>query len=144
MGGARAIRGVVHNFLSTYVSRYSAQDGYWLFGFLVPQLTTMRCDLLSPLLEVRPHVRRAIDLARTKFYDQARKGKVDVGLVRRVELTLSRAEHSVASQVNGHSTQAWPVTVAVDVELLTGKHHRVERVIVVAPHNPTAEYRSRS
>jgi hypothetical protein len=102
-------------------------------------VTTIRCDLLSPVTESRPQVHRAVDLARTTFHDQARKGKVDVALLRRVELTLSRAERSIAAQVNGHGVEAWPVTAVVDVEVLTGKHHRAERLIVVALHNPAIE-----
>ena len=48
MRGDKALKGALHGFLDTYVSRYSTHDGYWLFGFLVPELTKARVDLLTP------------------------------------------------------------------------------------------------
>lgn len=35
MARRRVIKSVLHNFLGTYISRYSDFRGYWLFGFLV-------------------------------------------------------------------------------------------------------------
>jgi hypothetical protein len=42
----RIIKGVLHNFLGTYTSRYSDYDGYWLFGMLVRDVEELSIDLL--------------------------------------------------------------------------------------------------
>ena len=47
MASRRVIKGVLGNFLGTYVSRYSDYDGYWLFGFLVGDLGELRINLLG-------------------------------------------------------------------------------------------------
>jgi hypothetical protein len=143
MRGKRGLQGTLESFLDTYVSRYSEYDGYWLFGFLVPELTILRVDLLLPPLGSQPHFRRAIDLASAKFSEQAGKWKVDLAMLQLAVLTLSRNEPAVA-YVNGHSTDAWRVRVAVDVEIRGGRQCTAERIILVAPHNPTAEIRSRT
>lgn len=85
------MKGALNGFLDTYVSRYSAHDGYWLFGFLVPELTTAKVDLLMPPSDPRPHFRRASELATAKFREQAEKRKIDVAMDVAV-LTLARKE----------------------------------------------------
>jgi hypothetical protein len=47
MATRRVIKSVLRNFLGTYTSRYSEIRGYWLFGFLVPDLGELHFDLLS-------------------------------------------------------------------------------------------------
>ena len=44
----RIIKGVLHNFIGTYTSRYSDYDGYWLFGMVVRDVAELRIDLLYP------------------------------------------------------------------------------------------------
>jgi hypothetical protein len=44
----RKIRGVLHNFLATYSSRYSDYDGYWLFGVLAQESGHLQIDLVNP------------------------------------------------------------------------------------------------
>ena len=51
MATRKALNSVVHNFLGTFVSRYSAFKGYWLFGFLVADDEPLRLDLLAPDLD---------------------------------------------------------------------------------------------
>jgi hypothetical protein len=43
----RIIKSVLHNFLGTYTSRYSDFNGYWLFGFLVGDISQVAVDLLG-------------------------------------------------------------------------------------------------
>jgi hypothetical protein len=47
MASLRAIKCALHNFLGTYSSRYSEYSGYWLFGFLVNDLTRIDFDLFE-------------------------------------------------------------------------------------------------
>ena len=49
MTSRRVIPGVLHNFLGTFTSRYSDFNGYWIFGFLVEKMDSVRIDLLAEL-----------------------------------------------------------------------------------------------
>jgi hypothetical protein len=133
----RALKGALNGFLDTYVSRFSAHDGYWLFGFLVPELTTESLDLLTPPSDSRPHFRRAIELATAKFREQAAKWKIDVAMLEVAVLTLSRKEAVVL-----YGRAAWKVSASVDAAIRGRRHWTAERMIVVAPHDPAHERRS--
>ena len=140
----RTLKGVINSFLDTFVSRYSAYDGYWLFGVLVPELTTFCVDLLNPPSDSRPHFQRAIQLAARKFREQAHKGKIDLQMLRVAKLTMSRREEPIPFEVSGFATEAWPLTVSVAAEDLRGRRHLAEQVLLVARHNPAVERRSRT
>ena len=141
MGSTKALRGVVGNFLGTYVSRYSSIDGYWLFGFLVPHLTALQIDLLTPASNASssPQVERAIELAYARFHDQLRKAKVDLKALRHARVTLSRADYVIPIEVNGLPSKAWPVHITVVAETRRGRRYVAERTVVVARHNPAVE-----
>ena len=51
MTSRRVIRGVLHNFLGTYTSRYSVFNGYWVFGMLIENINTETIDLLPVTAE---------------------------------------------------------------------------------------------
>jgi hypothetical protein len=135
----RDLKGALNGFLDTYVSRYSAYDGYWLFGFLVPELTTARMELLMPPADPRPHFRRAIELASEKFREHAAKRKIDVGMLDAAVLRLSKKEAVV---LNGRD--AWKVSVSAEASIRGRRNWTAERIITVAPHDPARELRSKS
>ena len=51
MSSRRIIKGVLHNFLVTFTSRYSDFEGYWVFGFLVADMDTVAINLLDASTE---------------------------------------------------------------------------------------------
>ena len=117
MSASRAVKGIIGNFLGTYLSRYSDYQGYWVFGFLIDELETMRVDLLNPTPDRRPAFQFAIDLAVTRFKEQLTKGHVDAKSIALAELRLSRGPHPVAVAVNGQPSTGWEIQATVFVEL---------------------------
>jgi hypothetical protein len=138
----RVLRGVVDNFLRCYLSRYSDYQGYWLFGFLVPDLTAMRVNLLRPPADDRPAFKYAIDLAAQRFRDQLQKGRVSLEQVRMADLELFRALTKLAVEVNGNVADGWVLRASVVVESVRGRQFNAERCVLVAPHNEAVELRS--
>ena len=137
----RALQGILGNYLGAYLSRDSDYHGYWLFGFLVHELTEMRVNLLQPSADDRDHFRFAIELAVRRFHEQLQKGRVQLDRVRAAELTLKREPTAVLTTVNGTATTGWVVRGSVVVEVLSGRQFTAERRILVTRHNPTLEYR---
>ena len=76
----RIIKGVLHNFLGTYTSRYSDYDGYWLFGMLVRDVEELSIDLLCPSIDAASPLSAvaAIQLAAQKFREQMEKSGLSV------------------------------------------------------------------
>lgn len=74
MPGRRSITGVLYGFPGTYTSRYSDLDGYWLFGFLVPEVVDVNFDLMGDrAISVASPLAFAETLARAKFKEQMGK-----------------------------------------------------------------------
>lgn len=143
MAATKAIRGVLGNFLGTYTSRYSQLDGYWLFGFLVGDLSELRIDLLVSDGVDPDYVRdSAAQLARVKFSDQLNKARVSADRVREAWLTIRKLPGEVTGPVNGHPTAGHHVSFNVCAVLLNGRCHQRECTEFIAPHNPLVESRS--
>src|SRR5215207_6536460 len=71
MPSSRAINSVVHNFLGTFMSRYSDFHGYWLFGFVVECLPEACVDLLqAPVADPSDPIAVFRATARSKFQEQ--------------------------------------------------------------------------
>ncbi len=74
MATRRIIKGVLGNFLGTYVSRYSDYDGYLLFGFLVGDFAELRINLLGQsVADPDSPLGVAVLTAVAKFEDQRAK-----------------------------------------------------------------------
>ena len=88
MAQAQSIRGVLDNFLSTYLSRYTDHAGYWLFGQVLPSLDGFTVELLQA--KARPidtPIDTAATLAREKFSDQLARARIDPSRLERAVLT---------------------------------------------------------
>jgi hypothetical protein len=141
MATSRVIHAVVANFLGTFLSRYSDHEGYWLFGFLVSDLQTIRIDLLNPSTDERPVFQRAVELAALRFREQLQRNGVAPGGVSAAVLHLTRGNPQLV-EVNGSMTTGWENLALVSVESKGGRQFKAEGRIVVAPHNAVAEHRS--
>src|SRR5438552_16212691 len=99
----RDLKGVLHNFLATYTSRYSDHDGYWLWGLLAADLDKLQIDLL----EAGHHTSdselasAAADTARAKFSEHLEKARIPKAFVREAHLTVSRSSLPTRGLVNG-------------------------------------------
>jgi hypothetical protein len=93
MSKVRAIKGVLGNFLGTFVSRYSEYRGYLLFGFLVEHLGEMRVNLLKPVVSDAdtPHA-VAVRIAVVKFAEQLQKAGLERSRVRGARLTIQKLQ----------------------------------------------------
>jgi len=142
MSASRSIKGVLGNFLGTYLSRNSDHEGYWLFGFLVPGLEALRLDLLCPSTDERPAFQYAIDLAEGRFREQLRRSRVNLEEVSAAELTLSRLPEKVPIEVNGCAGVGWEVVAVVSAESKRGHRFEARRRIRVARHDAAVEFKS--
>jgi hypothetical protein len=138
----RVLKGVVANFLGTYLSRYSDYQGYWVFGFLVPTLSEWHVDLLRPAADDRSSFQAATELAVGRFREQVQKSQIDLKQVAGAELVLVRDGTGVTLEVNGKPTTGWAVLASIAVESNRGRKFGAQQRILVAPHNPAAELRS--
>jgi hypothetical protein len=143
MATRRVIKGVLENFLSTYVSRYSDYEGYLLFGFLVGDFAELRINLLGqsvsePLSPMGVVVLSAI----AKFEDQRRKAGLADSRIREAFLTIRQLPGSVSGSINGHNCPGFNVSFLAEAVMDDGKRYERDRVVFVAPHQPAVELRS--
>lgn len=140
MSSTRVLRGVVHNALETYVSRYSSYDGYWLFGFLIGQLEHLEFDLLAPLGASDTPIEAAQLRARQVFREQLAKAGLGIERVRRAVLTLRRGQ---GADVVGEQffTRGWELHASLQAEAVTGRVFHAEQLVRVAVHDPRVERR---
>ncbi len=139
----RLIKGVLGNFLDTYVSRNSDYDGYLLFGFLVGDIGEMIINLLEQSVS-RPDSPKAVALssAAAKFEDQRRKAGLDPSQVHQASLKIRRLPGVESISVNGHSCAGFKLRFLAEAVMDDGRRYERERVVFVAPHDPRVELRS--
>src|SRR5688500_12690162 len=120
----KEIRGVIHNFLGTYTSRYSHHKGYWLFGQLIDELDPLNVSLLNTeITEVEcTLMTTARRLATRKFIEQLKKAGLQLEHVREACMTITRSKSSVGN-VNGHYTPGFEVAFMVRVVMDNGRSY---------------------
>jgi hypothetical protein len=139
----RTIKGVLHNFLGTYTSRYSDFDGYWVFGFLT-NLENLTIDLLykeSEAVETSP-VSAAIQFARQKFTEQMLKAGLSISLLREASLKITLLNESATGLVNGRTHAGRRMRFQVKALSGNGNGFESSKTIFVAPHDANIEQRS--
>ena len=146
MRSRRAIKGVLHNFLGTFTSRYSDFDGYWLFGLLVENLGCLSIDLLDASGERTATPRAHAEwLAVQKFAEQIGKAGLAKSCLReaRLEITkVSEAQHACC--VNGHYCSGYVMRFVAQAVTDLGQKYERTLSILVAPHDSKAELRARA
>jgi hypothetical protein len=143
MATRRAIKGVLGNFLGTYVSRYSDCEGYLLFGFLVADLVELKINLLGEAIsDPKSPIGVAVMSAATKFEGQRRKAGLSPSQVREAWLTILRMPGSKDGSINGHSCPRFNVRFSATALMDNGKRYQRESVVFIAPHTPEVELRS--
>jgi len=139
------MRGVLHGFLGTYVSRYSDYEGYLLFGFLQDSSSPLVFDLLqapdrgSSTTNPRAF---AATLAAEKFSEQVKKAGLERSMIREAILTLEQTGKTGMTFVNGQSRLAQELTFSASVVMDNGRQFRQSCSAFVARHDPATELRS--
>jgi hypothetical protein len=85
----------------------------------------------------------AARLATSKFQEQVRKAGIEPSRISNARLTITRLPDTVAGWVNGiHRRNGNNVAFVVQVDMDNGNRYEQQRVIFVAPHDPSVELRS--
>jgi hypothetical protein len=139
----RDLKGVVHNFLGTYTSRYSDHEGWWVFGLAEAQLASTCIDLLGEdSAASQEALAAAAQIARARFAEQLAKAKIPSSFVREAQLSITRSPEMSRGQVNGRWCDGHIFTFAVRVVSDRGKTFEDKASIFIAPHDATTERRS--
>ena len=136
MATRRVIKGVLGNFLGTYVSRYSEYRGYLLFGFLVNDLEEMRINLLGQSVsDPDSPTGVAVSRAVAKFEDQRRKAGLASSRVREAWLTIRRLPGPVQGVANGHLCDGFNVSFVVEAVMDDSKRYERQQTVFIAPQD---------
>ncbi len=139
-----SIKGVLHNFLETYTSRYSDYEGYWLFGMLIGELDGFNVNLLDAgcgATESAP-MTAAVRLAAVKFMEQLEKAGLSLTCIREAQLSATKSPSSRNHYFNGHWSAGFDVEFVARAVSSSGKSYERKKSVFVAPHNPEVELRS--
>ena len=140
----RAIKGILHNFLGTFISRYSEFDGYWLFGFLVEDIQTTRIDLLSTNFEETDEtISIAKQIAVRKFAEQFEKANIPISWLGEAFLEITKSPKPKECYVNGELCTGYEMEFVANTVTDKEKLYKSASTIIVAPHNPIIELQSR-
>ena len=144
MTSRRVIKGVLHNFLGTFTSRYSDFDGYWVFGLLVQGMDTESIDLLAVSAESTDATPSAFArrLAAQKFAEQIAKAGLPGSWFREARLDITKLPVSRFGVVNGRSCSGHDVRFLAHAVTDLGRIYDATLSIFVAPHDPKVELRS--
>lgn len=138
------IKGVLQNFLGTFMSRHSDFDGYWLFGFLVENLDQVKIDLLDSIQgdAVQTPLTFARQLAVQRFAEQMAKAGLPNSWFQEACLTISKQAQTALVRVNGQNSIGYNLKFLAEAITDLGKPYRVALSVFVAPHDPKVELRS--
>lgn len=139
----RVIKSVLPGFLGTYTSRYSDYGGYWLFGFLVRDLTELEINLVTPLAHGGAPFGSAIQLAVTKFGDQVRKAGLNPWQVREARLIIKKCPNATTGSINGHACVGHILAFRAMAIMDDGRSYASECETFVSPHDPEVERQRR-
>ena len=142
MPSSRVLKSVLHNFLGTFMSRYSGFDGYWLFGFVVEGLAEADVDLLEAPSAARSTPVAALRAtACERFQEQLAKAGIAVQRLSSASLHSRRSELETVPSVWG-PRPGYHVVVEAVAEIHSGRRfrHLVREHILV--HDPNLERRS--
>ncbi len=144
MARRRTIQSVIDNFLASLVSRNSELDGYWIFGHVVSDLTSvLEIDLLGPMRERESTATAALArLAVRLFHEQLAKQRLPVRVVAEANLCASRSPSATRGSVNGHEVNGFAVTLTAHVVSDLGRTYSASIRRFVAPHDESLERRS--
>jgi hypothetical protein len=134
MARRKQFRGICHDILETFVSRYNDLDGYWALG----QYLSFLAKRNEP--QIQFNLRSAITLpdnagfgVSTAYYRRAIFRLMDANAMPRNWLVDAFLTFSIVS----------PTKALCEIEVVSdlGKAYRCDRIVNVRPHNPSREQR---
>ena len=142
----RQIKGVLHNFLGTFASRYSDFHGYWVFGFLVQDLERISIDLIDKNPDTANDIPSGFvrRLAIQKFTEQIRKAGLPSSYFQKAHLSIAKSSTPEVGWVNGRSCSGFEVMLVAHAITDLGKSYKSELAMFVAPHDPKVEMRRKT
>ena len=140
MASRRVLKSVLHNFLGTFVSRYSDHGGYWLLGQIPADLDRWVVDLLEDPPEGESPLEVARRIAWQRFREQLVKAGLDMAVVREASLSWQRHETALGWQ-GEHEAQGHRVELQARAVTDTGVLIERRQSSFVAVHDPARERR---
>ena len=138
----RVIPAVLQGFLGTFISRYSDYDGYWLFGFLVDDLSTVTIDLLSEHARDSTPLDVTRRLAAQRFAEQVAKSGLPRRWIDLADLTVATSAQGMTGLVNGNAVPGHLMRFQARAVTDLGREYERTVSVFVAPHDPSIESRS--
>lgn len=137
-----ALRGLLGNFLATFVSRNSDHDGYWLLGQLPLDHASQRIDLLgAPPVGDAP-LCVATRLAIQRLHEQLAQAGVDPTFLQEAVLHWTSSPSAHLGLHGGEPSRGHDVEFCVRAVTDLGRCFERRQRVFVAPHDPTRELRS--
>ncbi len=138
----RAIKGALLNFLSTYASRNSDYDGYWLFGFIIAELPEMHIDLFVKPEDNPPTVPldAGVWMAKQQFWRQIRSAQVSFNQIREAKLWVTRQPEPPPRIYGRDDSHEFILHARVTTDRDVSIEEKI--TITVAPHDAQREIRS--
>jgi hypothetical protein len=127
-------KGICHNILGTFVSRYNDHDGYWALGQYVPVLERLGGRQLQlKLMDATEAPDSRVIAASEKYYRGAVLRMMEAHSMPQVWLKNATIKVSIVALAK----------VACEIEIVSdfGRTYRSERTITVRPHDPDIELR---
>lgn len=142
MPNQRVIKGILHNFLGTYTSRYSNFNGYWLWGYLVIQSDPFCFNLLENIPSDGTPLGVAKALAASTFQAQMAKQNLDLPRVSDASVCIAISPLEIAGQFNAMPCRGHIMQFKAQARMVTGFHAQHTQSRFVAPHRPSIEMQS--
>ncbi len=137
------IKGVIDTFLSSFTSRYSDYDGYWIFGLLVDEDEEINIDLLAPFHSNTTSVVSVVKrIASDTFQNQIAKYKLPPSVIHGATLKITKTDKVTKCCNHGMWRDCVGLRLCVQVLTDLGRQFERERLVFAAPHDPNFETRS--
>ncbi|RJT20819.1 hypothetical protein D3227_39935 [Mesorhizobium waimense] len=127
-------KGICHDILGTFVSRYNDHDGYWSLGQYVALLELLGEDELQlNLRDATETPDSRIIAASEEYYRGAVLRMMEANSMPQVWLANATIKVSIVA----------PSKVACEIEIVSdlGRTYQSKRTIIVRPHDPVIERR---
>jgi hypothetical protein len=127
-------KGICHDILGTFVSRYNDHDGYWSLGQYVAILKRLsEGQLQLKLMDATEASNSRVIAVSEEYYRDAILRMMESNSMPQVWLANATIKVSIVA----------PAKVACEIEIVSdlGRTYRSERNITVRPHDPVIELR---
>ena len=139
MPSSRALKGVLHSFLTTLTSRNTDLNGYWLFGFLVEGTEELDVDLLEAHGADESTPAEAFRrLASSRFHEQLSRAGFPVERVAKAVLYWRRSDPREVPSAWGPQ-RGYRLVLEVAATAVSGAQFRRATSEFVLPHDPARE-----